>query len=260
MGVSLVTRASPIPVRPAWKLPTTAFSAPRAHPCEYGEPRWPTLDDLDLGLYLSIPFFSFVTSGQGVGIALKIRRSLAEEAAKRERKGKRPDPSLKTGEGKPGKSAEQAAKQAAKQKRNYFVSELSGNFPEGTVMVTVDAGRLPPGKTEDSSDLRTTPTVGLPLPLPEGKYRILYADPPHKDFLPSEAVAIAEAVEPKEEKKAKDRQRLSSGRGKKVGKVTTPFQGRTRGKVARYTGMSGAYVSSLSLTGLGGKQICAALG
>jgi ParB family chromosome partitioning protein len=60
-----------------------------------------------------------------------------------------------------------------------------------------------------------------------------------KDFLPSEAVAIAEAVRPLEEKGAKERQRLSKGRGKKVGKIATPFQGKTRDKIARYVGMSG---------------------
>jgi len=42
-------------------LPSPPFSPFRAHSCEYGEPGWSRVDDLDRGLYLSIPFFSFVT-------------------------------------------------------------------------------------------------------------------------------------------------------------------------------------------------------
>jgi len=65
-----------------------------------------------------------------------------------------------------------------------------------------------------------------------------------KDFLPSEAVAIAEAIEPLEKKKARARQAQAGpamGRGKKNGggKLPQAVTGKTRDKVARYTGMSG---------------------
>ena len=62
-----------------------------------------------------------------------------------------------------------------------------------------------------------------------------------KDFLPSEKVAIGEVLWPEEYEAAKERQRLSPGRGKKVGQITTPFKvGKTQDRVAAKVGMAPA--------------------
>jgi hypothetical protein len=63
-----------------------------------------------------------------------------------------------------------------------------------------------------------------------------------KDFLPSEAVAIEEAVRPLEKKLAKERQREHGGTapGRKLNtgaKLAQVSRGKTRDKVARYVGM-----------------------
>lgn len=66
-----------------------------------------------------------------------------------------------------------------------------------------------------------------------------------KNFLPSEAVAIARALEPIEREAARQRQASAGpvkGKGAKVtgcGKLPEPVAGKTRDKVARYCGMSG---------------------
>ena len=64
-----------------------------------------------------------------------------------------------------------------------------------------------------------------------------------KDLLPSEAVAIAKALEPEEKEASKERQAQagpSSGKGEKKsagGKLPHAVAGKTRDKVARHTGM-----------------------
>lgn len=61
-------------------------------------------------------------------------------------------------------------------------------------------------------------------------------------FVPSEAVALAKALEPLEKERAKDRQRQSEGRGRKKGKeafLTLNDTGQTRDKLASCVGMSG---------------------
>jgi len=66
-----------------------------------------------------------------------------------------------------------------------------------------------------------------------------------KGFLPSEAVAIARALEPAEKEAARRRQATAGpeqGKGAKVsggGKLPQPVRGKTRDRVARYCGMSG---------------------
>ena len=65
-----------------------------------------------------------------------------------------------------------------------------------------------------------------------------------KDFLPSETVAIAKALEPQEKKAAKERQAKAGpikGKGKKSGsgKLPEAVKGQTRDKLARYAGVSG---------------------
>ncbi len=57
---------------------------------------------------------------------------------------------------------------------------------------------------------------------------------------PSEKVAIGEELWPKEKEAAKERQKLSLGRGKKVRQITGPFKkGETRERVAKVVGWSG---------------------
>ncbi len=64
-----------------------------------------------------------------------------------------------------------------------------------------------------------------------------------KDFLPSEAVAIAEALRPIEQEAARERQAehggTASGRSANTGGKLPPVKAKTRDKVAAYAGMSG---------------------
>jgi N6-adenosine-specific RNA methylase IME4/ParB-like chromosome segregation protein Spo0J len=57
-----------------------------------------------------------------------------------------------------------------------------------------------------------------------------------KDFTPSELVSIARALEPIERAKAKERQRLSAGRGKKGGKPAPTLKGQALDAVGRIVG------------------------
>jgi ParB-like chromosome segregation protein Spo0J len=59
-----------------------------------------------------------------------------------------------------------------------------------------------------------------------------------KDFTPSEAVAIAEALAPKIKAEAKARQRLSQGRGKRSGNLPDLNKGDARDKAAAFTGIA----------------------